>query len=144
MNTGLSGQNLTIFPYLWHKGRTHLKKRRQSDQVEYKVCHKEKCHTDCCNQVRVTVTDDFHKIRNGIYLQRSKELGRRPVYEFTGSEKTDYLYFSEDYNLWVINKNLNDTEAFLYGRTNVTCIEQAVRRCFLIETKLLYKIDPPK
>ena len=98
---------------------------QQTEQVEYKVCHKQECRTDCCNQVRVTVTDDVHEIRSGMYLQRANAVGSRPVYEFTGLEKVDYLYFAEDYNAWVINKNLNDTEAFLYSRTNVTCIDQA-------------------
>jgi len=37
VNIGLPGRNFTIFPYLWHKGLTHLKKRRLCGKIEIRL-----------------------------------------------------------------------------------------------------------
>lgn len=97
----------------------------EETQTEVKKCSRVKCPTDCCNQIRVLITNDVNSKRSGIYSQLPSSTNTRAAYKKTDS--TDYVYYASAFSAWIIHNSLKSSGAFLYKSLskNVPCISES-------------------
>ena len=97
----------------------------EETQTEVKKCSRVKCPTDCCNQIRVLITNDVNSKRSGIYSQLPSSTNARAAYKKTDS--SDYVYYASAFSAWIIHNSLKSSGAFLYKSLskNVPCISES-------------------
>ena len=97
----------------------------EETQTEVKKCSRVKCPTDCCNQIRVLITNDVNSKRSGIYSQLPSSTNTRAAYKKTDS--SDYVYYASAFSAWIIHNSLKSSGAFLYKSLskNIQCISES-------------------